>query len=150
MRDLGFMVWAFAVGLMPVMQAGINADLGRRLGGPLRAGLTNFVVGALVLIPVVLLFSRGPWPTYAGLAKVPAWNWLGGLCGATLVMTMIVVSPRLGSALFFALLVSGQVVASVIIDWLGWLGYEARPPHPLRLLGVALLIGGVALVSVYR
>lgn len=148
MKDLPYILWTFTIGLLPVAQAGINASLSNKLGGPLRAGMTNFIVGGVVLVAAVVLFNlRGRTEP---LADVPWWNWLGGLMGALFVMTGIIVAPRIGATLLFALLICGQVVASVVIDWQGWFGYAARPVHVGRLVGVALVIAGVAMVSAYR
>jgi bacterial/archaeal transporter family-2 protein len=42
--------------------------------------------------------------------------------------------------------VTGQLIASVIIDRLGILGLEETPLTPARLIGVALLLVGTYLV----
>ena len=148
MKDLPYILWTFAVGLLPVAQAGINASLSKKLGGSLRAGMTNFIVGGIVLVLAVVLFNlRGRTQP---LADVPWWNWLGGIFGALFVMTGILVAPRIGATLLFALLICGQVVASVIVDWQGWFGYEPRPVHLGRIIGVLCVIAGVALVSAFR
>ncbi len=54
--------------------------------------------------------------------------------------------PQLGAATFIALLVTGQMLASVAFDHFGWLGLVQRPMDVPRLIGVALLIGGVILI----
>jgi transporter family-2 protein len=54
--------------------------------------------------------------------------------------------PQLGAATFIALLIAGQMIASVTFDHFGWLGLAQRPIDLPRLAGVALLIGGVILI----
>jgi len=48
-----------------------------------------------------------------------------------------------------ALIVSGQMTASLVLDHFGWLGYQLHPINGLRILGVFLLIGGVVLIRLF-
>jgi bacterial/archaeal transporter family-2 protein len=52
----------------------------------------------------------------------------------------------MGVATFLALLVTGQMLGSIIFDHFGWLGLTQRPVDAPRLLGVALFIEGVVLI----
>jgi bacterial/archaeal transporter family-2 protein len=54
--------------------------------------------------------------------------------------------PQMGGATFLALLVTGQMLGSIIFDHFGWLGLTQRPVDAPRLLGVALFIEGVVLI----
>jgi transporter family-2 protein len=54
--------------------------------------------------------------------------------------------PQLGAATFIALLITGQMLASVTSDHFGWMGLAQRSIDLPRLIGVALLIGGVVLI----
>jgi bacterial/archaeal transporter family-2 protein len=54
--------------------------------------------------------------------------------------------PQIGAATFIALVITGQMLASITFDHFGWLGLTQRPVDPARLIGVALLIGGVLLI----
>jgi transporter family-2 protein len=143
-----FVVLALVVvsGAFVPVQAGVNAELGRHTGHPLLAGATNFCVG-LTAIVVVSLLLHVPLPSGARLAAVPWWGWIGGLLGATLVVTAVVAAPRLGATLLIAALVTGQLASSVVIDHFGWLGYPARPVTLLRITGVVLLALGMGFVQ---
>jgi len=54
--------------------------------------------------------------------------------------------PQIGAATFIGLVITGQMLASVAFDHFGWLGLTQRPIDAPRLIGVALLIGGVVLI----
>jgi transporter family-2 protein len=69
------------------------------------------------------------------------------LFGAIFVALAIVLVPQLGAATFIALLVTGQMLASVTFDHFGWIGLAQRSVDLPRLTGVALLIGGVVLIG---
>ena len=49
--------------------------------------------------------------------------------------------------LLLALTVAGQMIASVIVDHYGLLGFQQQAVTPLRLAGIALLVAGVWLVA---
>lgn len=140
-----YLVFALLAGAMLPIQFGINAQLAQWTGGSLRAALVSFVVGALGLLVVVLLAARG-WPDRA--SDAPWWVWTGGLLGAFYVVGSIVTAPKLGAATLVALILAGQAIASLLVDHYGWVGFEENPITPLRLAGVVLLAGGVALVRI--
>ncbi len=140
-----FVVFA---GAMIPLQAGVNASLRHYLSSPILAAVANFSVGGLVLA-VVLIASREQAPAWATLTKIPMWCWAGGAMGATLVLTGVMASHRLGAGTFIACIILGQMSASVALDHFGLVGYAQHSANPMRLLGIALLAGGVYLVRTH-
>jgi bacterial/archaeal transporter family-2 protein len=138
-----YLVFALLAGAMLPIQFGINAQLAEWLGGSVRAAFISFVVGAMALLVAVLVAARG-WPDRAGDA--PWWVWTGGLLGAFYVLGSIVTAPKLGAATLVALILAGQALASLAVDHFGWVGFDEQPVTLLRVLGMLLLAGGVALV----
>ncbi len=138
-----YVLFALLAGAMLPIQFGINAQLATWVGGSLRAALVSFVVGAIGLLAATLLLARG-WPDRAGDA--PRGVWIGGLLGAFYVLGSIVTAPKLGAATLVALILAGQAVASLLVDHYGWVGFDEHPVTPLRIAGIVLLAGGVALV----
>lgn len=138
-----YLVFALLAGAMLPIQFGINAQLATWMGGSLRAALVSFVVGAVGLLVATLLVARG-WPDRAGDA--PWWVWIGGLLGAFYVLGSIVTAPKLGATTLVALILAGQAIASLLVDHYGWVGFDEHPVSALRIAGVVLLAGGVALV----
>ena len=55
--------------------------------------------------------------------------------------------PRLGLGVFFVLLVSGQVLASMVFGQLGLFGVAASSLTIGKMAGAAMVIGGVYLVT---
>jgi bacterial/archaeal transporter family-2 protein len=140
------MIFVVVAGAFLPLQAGVNARLGHFVGGPVRASLVSFTVGALALLVVVLVAYRGG-AHRAGDA--PWWAWIGGALGAFYVVSAVVVAPRIGAAAYFGVLVAAQLVTGVLADRFGWLAFRQHDLTPLRLVGVALLIGGAVLVRAY-
>ncbi len=134
---------------LPV-QGAVNAQLRADLDAPIAAGALSFVVAtsAMALVLAAALASgRVPAPHVGPLRSVPWWGWLGGLCGATYVTSVFLLIPEIGAAPTIALTVAGQQLASVVVDRYGLLRLPRRPVGGLRLVGVAVLLGGVALVQ---
>lgn len=146
MTSVLLLLFAVVAGAFLPLQAGINARLAHFVGGPVRASAISFGVGALALFLVVLLFYR---TAHTRTGAAPWWAWVGGLLGAFYVTATVVVPVRIGAAAFFGILVSAQLVMSVLIDQFGWLKFPHHHTSPLRLLGVALLIAGALLVRLF-
>ena len=135
-----YLLFALLAGAMLPIQFGINAQLAEWVGGSVRAALVSFVVGTLALFLAALTTTRDGWPERAG--DGPWWIWLG----AFYVLGSIVTAPKLGAATLVALILAGQAIASLLVDHFGWVGFEQHPITGVRVAGVLLLAGGVALV----
>jgi bacterial/archaeal transporter family-2 protein len=137
---------AIGAGVLLPVQAGINAQLRSAVGSPLAAALVSFLVGTAGLAAVVLLLRESLTLRSAWIAT-PWWYWIGGLIGAGYVVATIVLAPRLGAATMIAAIVAGQMIASLLLDQYGLLGFPVHPIGGVRVLGAALVIGGVMLVQ---
>lgn len=131
-------------------QGAINARLRAALDAPIAAGALSFVVATAamaVVLAAALALGDHPRPRVAPLRRVPWWGWLGGLCGAAYVTSVYLLIPEIGAAPTIALTVAGQQMASVLVDRYGLLRLPRRPISRRRVLGVATLLAGVALIQ---
>jgi transporter family-2 protein len=140
-----FLLFAVVAGAGIAVQAVINSRLRFILGSPVWAASTQFVIG-LVVLTVVGLVSRQPIPSTDSLGRAPWWMWTGGLFGAAFIFMTVVATPRLGAALMLATAIVGQLAAALVIDHYGLFGGDVIPISAMRLVGVALLVGGVVLI----
>ena len=136
---------AVAAGVSIVVQQVLNSNLRVALNSAAWSGFMSYFVG-VVCMALLALALRDPLPAVGVAARIPWWAWSGGLFGAIFIGLAILLVPQLGAATFIALLVTGQMLASVAFDHFGWLGLAQRPVDAPRLIGVALLIGGVVLI----
>jgi len=141
-----YLLLALAAGVMIPFQAGINTQLAQLVGSPIRAAFVSFVVGTIALLLLSALVLK-PLPSGSRLAGAPWWLWMGGLFGAFYVAGNIVSAPKLGAATLIAAIVAGQSLASILIDEFGWVGFKEHHVSPGRLLGMAFVLGGVALAQ---
>ena len=71
----------------------------------------------------------------------------GGICGAFYIVMTILLAPRLGAATLIGVSVTGQMLASLILDHYGLIGYPVHPVNVWRLAGAGLLLGGLVLIQ---
>lgn len=136
---------AALAGASIVLQQALNANLRVELSSAAWSGFVSYLVGLLCMACLVVAL-REPVPTVGVAARIPWWAWSGGLFGAVFIALAILLIPKLGAATFIALLVAGQMLASVTFDHYGLLGLTQRSLDLPRLLGVALLVAGVILI----
>ena len=142
-RGLAVLLGAGA-GCLVGMQAPINSRLGKSIGG-IQAATFSFLVGtaALVLLSIVV---RGGLGSLGHVGRAPWWALVGGLLGAVYVFVAIEAVRTLGASGLTAVVITGQLVISVVIDRLGLLGIAKQGISVSRILGLVLLAAGVALV----
>jgi transporter family-2 protein len=141
-RGAAVVVMAVAGGLV-ALQAPINSRLGRAVGSFPSAAL-SFTVGLLALLAIVVIAGQVDGFSRAGNA--PWWAFVGGLCGAIYVSAALVSVRTLGAGGVTAATIAGQLTLSVVVDRFGLLGVEQRAINAPRIVGIALLVAGVALV----
>ena len=141
-RSVAIAITAAAGGLI-ALQAPINATLGKSTGS-LAAALISFGIGTIALAAIVLIAGQG-----GGISSVtdvgPVYL-LGGLLGAVYVTCALIAVPVVGAGGVAAGTITGQLIASLVVDRLGAFGLEQTPLTPSRLAGVVLLLLGTVLV----
>ncbi len=142
----GLLLFALLVGLLLPLQAGINSQLRLHMGHPLWASLVSFTGGTLALV-CLLALNRISLPPVGWLERVPWWQLTGGLLGALFVTAALMLAPRLGAATLVASVVAGQMVGSMVIDHYGIVGYPQHDLSVERIMGLLLVIIGVALIQ---
>lgn len=140
-----FLMLAFVAGMSAPLQAVMNTRMGRSLGDPFYAALISFAVGTMGLFAYGLI-SRMEFATIRQTSDIHWTIWCAGLLGAFYVTTTIILTPRLGAALTFCLVVAGQLSLAVILDHFGSFGIQIQPFNWQRLLGITLISIGVLLI----
>ena len=140
-------IWIAAsliAGALLPLQASINAKLGKAATSAFHASMISFLVGTLTVALYILLTKQTV--SWAGIKSAPAYAWLGGLLGAFYVTVVILAFPKLGPALTFGLVVTGQMFLSAIMEHFDILVAQQHSLNILRILGFLMVIGGVILI----
>jgi len=132
-------------GVALAIQAILNGQLRVAIGSPLFAALISFLTGTLLLV-LLILITREPIPAASTLLQVSWIKWTGGLLGAFFVTAVIISVQKIPSANLFALIITSQFITALLIDHFGLFGAIQTAINPLKLAGVALLIGGAYLI----
>lgn len=145
--QLPYFLLALIIGLIVPLQSAVNNQLKGVIGGStLLAALLSFSIGTLTLALIALL-SGQKWAGLANLGNASWWMLTGGLMGALFVFGTTLLAPKIGVAAMVSLIISGQIIASLLFDRFGILGLPVREIGSLRILGAVLIAAGVLLVN---
>ena len=67
--------------------------------------------------------------------------------GAIYAVVAVLLARELGAAPLTALVVTGQLVCSVMLDHFGWVGFTEHPMGAGRLVGCLLMVAGFFLIA---
>lgn len=140
-----FLLMALVAGAALPTQAAVNNKLATVLQQPLLAALISFSVGTVALL-LYCLVTNVPLRAITAAKNVSVAAWTGGLLGAYVVTAVILLVPRMGVAITFSLIITGQMLITLVLDHYGLLGVPVRSVSIPRVLGVLLIIAGVVLI----
>ncbi len=140
-----FILLALLIGASIPVQVAANTTLRGFLGHPFWVSVAIFALG-LALSLGLALGVRSPAPRVTDLPAVPLWAWSAALLAILYQVGTIVAGPRLGAAILIGLIITGQLVAALVIDHYGLLNFELHRLNWQRVLGAVLLLGGVTLI----
>jgi transporter family-2 protein len=134
---------AILAGLAGSVQVAVMGRFGGRIG--VIEALTFSTGVQLILSLAILVVARFGFGGLGGAFRAPAWMWLGGLMGLTVVFSITFAQPRIGATATIGILIAGQLVMGAVIDKLGLFGVEQIDISPARAAGIVLLGIGAAL-----
>lgn len=143
-RQVFWQLLAVLSGCLSASITGAYAQLAGAVGNPVQATTVAFFVATMVL----LLFCIGNGSVrLVGKAfsrDYPWWMWIGGLCGATIVFGNAWLVPHVGVGVFAMALLVGQLALSMLMEHRGWLGAPRKLISWVQIVGILLMLGGVA------
>lgn len=145
------MLGLLAGAVLPI-QGAVNARLRTVVVEPIAVALVSFLVAALtitIVFAVLRTTNRTPTPQLARLGGMPRWGWLGGVCAVGYVTGTFMLLPQIGAAVTVALTVTGQQLASALIDTRGLFRLPLRPFTAGRGVGLLLLVAGSLLIELF-
>jgi len=133
-----------AVGSLQSLGSAINGSVGRELG-VVRATCLFLAVGSVWAFALSYALEGGL--SLAGLREIPPYLFIPGLVNLVFIATMIRIINVLGVMLTQGGIFAGQMIASLILDHIGFAGLQRLPATPGRIVGVAALLVGVGLLA---
>ena len=132
-------VMGILVGVYAALQAAFNGNLTKMLGSSIASGFVSYATGTILLLLLVVFSNQLPHKTTRGRW----WMWLGGPVGALFVVGMAQLVPRLGTGVTLLVVLIGQLLGSMAIDHFALFGARKAHVTLFRLIGVAVLAGGM-------
>ena len=142
-----YMLCTLVIGGLVPIQAILNMRLGRLTGGPMVSSLMSFLVGTICLLALNLGTNAAALVQLKPATATPWYIWLGGVIGAFFVGFITWINQQQGLALTFALVVSGQLFMSLLIDHYGLFGSAVRTITLPQVIGVVLILVGLFLIK---
>lgn len=142
MTQLTLPLLAVLSGFAITLQAQFMGLLDRTLGTRESVLITYASGGALAVI--LALFSGRL--NFKGVESLPWYAYTTGVLGLIIVGTIGYVVPRFGAARGLTMIVASQFLLAALIDHFGLLGALPRPLDLSRVIGLAVMLGGVWLV----
>jgi len=138
---------AVALSVVAGLAGSVQVAVMGRFGG--RIGVLEALAFAsalqLLLSLIMLLVVRSGFGGIGNAFRTPAWMWLGGLMGLTVVLAITFAQPRLGATATIGILIAGQLVMGAAIDRYGLFGVDRIAISAPRAAGIVLLGIGAAL-----
>ena len=138
---------ALGAGVLAPLQ-GTNAELYKYWQQPVWTTIWVYLSG-LGAILLVQLVARQHLPAHQAVVGAPWWAWVGGILSIVTTLVALMFAQKLGSGMFTGLSLTASILVSILLDQMGWIGFKQHTASPQRLLGGALMVGGVWLVSRY-
>lgn len=144
-----FLCGAFALGILSVLQGGMNKEIGESWGLPAAVFLNSLILATASFAFYLVTRNSPQWfsPIFHDHGSFknipPIWWVLPGTMGFFLVMGIPPIISKIGAMNMFIGLVCAQVVTSILWDYF----WEQHSISMVRLLGAVFSIIGAVLVS---
>lgn len=138
----GFL-FALIAGAAMSVQGVMNTRLGEK-AGVLETNAFVQLTGFALALAIALIFGKGD---IRRLPQAPWYAWLGGVLAPVITVTVMLSIGSLSPTVAISTILLAQLTVAALIDATGFLGAEKLPFTWQKLLGVALMVGGVLLMK---
>lgn len=133
------MIMSLISGALMSIQGVFNTRVTENAG----AWLTNTIVQGSAFIVCIIALWITKDGNMAGLSQVNKFYLLGGVIGAGITYTVIYGISSLGPGYAIMLILISQMIVAYLIELLGLFGTQSPGFEWLKLVGVALMVGGI-------
>ena len=145
-RQLFWLLMAVLSGCLSASITGAYAQLAAIVGNPIQATTVAFAVATLALLLFCTCLGKTQLVAKAFSRDYPWWMWMGGLCGAVIVLGNAWLVAHVGVGVFTMSLLVGQLGLSMLMEHHGWLGAPRKSVTWPQIVGILLMLAGVALI----
>ena len=138
-----YLIIALAAGVALATQSAINTQLAKAMSGEaVIATFISFAVGTLVLFFIAWV-KTDLWGNLSTVPSQPWWKLIGGILGAVVVFTTVLLAPKLGITAMLFFIIVGQLITAAIIDHFGLIGMPIREVNITKFIGLIIVAFGL-------
>ena len=138
-----YLIIALAAGVALATQSAINTQLAKAMSGEaVIATFISFAVGTIVLFFIAWV-KTDLWGNLSTVPSQPWWKLIGGVLGAVVVFTTVLLAPKLGITAMLFFIIVGQLITAATIDHFGLIGMPIREVNITKLIGLIIVAFGL-------
>ena len=138
-----YLIVALAAGVALATQSAINTQLAKAMSGEaVIATFISFAVGMIVLFFIAWV-KTDLWGNLSAIPSQPWWKLIGGVLGAVVVFTTVLLAPKLGITAMLFFIIVGQLITAATIDHFGLIGMPIREVNITKLIGLIIVAFGL-------
>ena len=138
-----YIIIALAAGVALATQSAINTQLAKAMSGEaVIATFISFAVGTIVLFFIAWV-KTDLWGNLSTVPSQPWWKLIGGILGAVVVFTTVLLAPKLGITAMLFFIIVGQLITATTIDHFGLIGMPIREVNITKLIGLIIVAFGL-------
>ena len=138
-----YLIIALAAGIALATQSAINTQLAKAMSGEaVIATFISFAVGTIVLFFIAWV-KTDLWGNLSTVPSQPWWKLIGGVLGAVVVFTTVLLAPKLGITAMLFFIIVGQLITATTIDHFGLIGMPIREVNITKLIGLIIVAFGL-------
>ena len=138
-----YLIVALAAGVALATQSAINTQLAKAMSGEaVIATSISFAVGTIVLFFIAWV-KTDLWGDLSAIPSQPWWKLIGGVLGAIVVFTTVLLAPKLGITAMLFFIIVGQLITAATIDHFGLIGMPIREVNITKFIGLIIVAFGL-------
>lgn len=138
-----YLIIALVAGVALATQSAINTQLAKAMSGEaVIATFISFAVGTIVLFFIAWV-KTDLWGNLSTVPSQPWWKLIGGILGAVVVFTTVLLAPKLGITAMLFFIIVGQLITAATIDHFGLIGMPIREVNITKFIGLLIVAFGL-------
>ena len=138
-----YLIIALVAGVALATQSAINTQLAKAMSGEaVIATFISFAVGTIVLFFIAWV-KTDLWGNLSAIPSQPWWKLIGGVLGAIVVFTTVLLAPKLGITAMLFFIIVGQLITAATIDHFGLIGMPIREVNITKFIGLIIVAFGL-------
>ncbi len=134
------------VGVLVVIQGGVNARLGLMLSNTLLATSIALLTSAAITL-ITFFITVKQYPSIDQIKTIPIYWFFGGIFSFSALALFYYVIPKLGISTVVTFGLTGQLIFASIAAHYGWFGMPVELLSLKKIIGMIIMISGVFLIK---